>query len=174
MMHISFMFSTFRFGYTAPHMLTFCFTSVCVVSILRLQSLVAISNSKDPTYDNTPAATWSSVETNVGIICSCLPCLRPLMARCFPNVFSSNKYGANSGPHHNRSAYGRHSAGPDTMLSAIDAKHSRRSSDTDNHDDRIQVTTEVHVSVEGKYDKESQIERQSSTETLVRDIRNVL
>jgi hypothetical protein len=29
---------------------------VCIVSILRLQSLVAISNSDDPTWDNPPAA----------------------------------------------------------------------------------------------------------------------
>lgn len=65
--------------------------AVCVVSILRLQSLVKISNSKDPTYDNPPAASWSSVETNVGIICSCLPLLRPLMTRYLPHVFTSYK-----------------------------------------------------------------------------------
>jgi hypothetical protein len=52
---------------------------------------VAISNSSDPTYDNPPAATWSSVETNVGIICSCLPLLRPLVLRWLPDSLSSYK-----------------------------------------------------------------------------------
>jgi hypothetical protein len=52
---------------------------------------VAISNSSDPTYDNPPAATWSSVETNVGIICSCLPLLRPLVVRWLPDSLSSYK-----------------------------------------------------------------------------------
>ncbi|KAF2993176.1 hypothetical protein E8E13_000879 [Curvularia kusanoi] len=64
---------------------------VCVVSIVRLQSLVAISNSDDPTYDNPPAATWSSVETNIGIICSCLPLLRPLGKHWMPGLVSTYK-----------------------------------------------------------------------------------
>lgn len=62
---------------------------VCIVSILRLQSLVIISNSTDPTFDNPPAATWSSIETNVGLICACLPALRPLLSQLFPRVFPS-------------------------------------------------------------------------------------
>ncbi|KAF2193413.1 hypothetical protein K469DRAFT_712164 [Zopfia rhizophila CBS 207.26] len=152
---------------------------VCVVSILRLQSLVAISNSEDQTFDNPPAATWSSVETNVGIICSCLPCLRPLMARCFPGRFSSaQKSSPNSALPYNRSAYGRQSAGPDTVLGPVGTKYSRSSSDDENRD--IQVITEVHVQVEDKIDhheradsrdyKEIHVERGSSTETLVREV----
>ncbi|KAF2739810.1 hypothetical protein EJ04DRAFT_294907 [Polyplosphaeria fusca] len=153
---------------------------VCVVSILRLQSLVAISNSKDQTYDNPPAATWSSVETNIGIICSCLPCLRPLVARVLPNVFSTtHKYGPNSVRPYNRSGYGRQSEGPATQLDAMDSKYSRDSSEADRRGDRIQVTTEVHVKVEDKdgrdagnpsTEKEVGMERGSSTESLVRDV----
>ncbi|GMF81234.1 unnamed protein product [Aspergillus oryzae] len=29
------------------------------------------------------------IEINVGIICACLPTMRPLLARCFPRIFSS-------------------------------------------------------------------------------------
>ncbi|KAF2468559.1 uncharacterized protein BDR25DRAFT_335393 [Lindgomyces ingoldianus] len=151
---------------------------VCVVSILRLQSLVAISNSSDPTFDNPPAASWSSVETNVGIICSCLPCLRPLMARYFPGIFSSKfKSGPNSSRMFGRSLYGRQSAGPSTVLGGIElkgSKDSRPSSDVGNHDnrdDRIQVVTEFHVRVEDKNDRYSnsgekgiRTDRGSSTE----------
>lgn len=63
---------------------------VCIVSILRLQSLVTISNSTDPTFDNPPAATWSSIEINVGLICASLPALRQLLSQLFPSVFSSS------------------------------------------------------------------------------------
>lgn len=60
---------------------------VCLISIVRLQSLVRISNSLDPTFDNPPAATFSAVEANVGIICACLPYMRPLLSTMFPTYF---------------------------------------------------------------------------------------
>lgn len=63
--------------------------SVCIISIIRLQSLVAISNSKDPTFDNTRAAILSAVETNVAIITACLPFFRPLLSRMMPKQFPS-------------------------------------------------------------------------------------
>lgn len=59
--------------------------SVCLVSIIRLQTLVSISNSTDPTFDNPPAAMLSAIETNVGIICGCLPSMRPLLASILPS-----------------------------------------------------------------------------------------
>ncbi|KAF1977902.1 hypothetical protein BU23DRAFT_452096, partial [Bimuria novae-zelandiae CBS 107.79] len=60
---------------------------VCLVSIIRLQTLVAVSNSTDPTFDNPPAAMLSAIETNVGIICACLPSMRPLLASMMPSFF---------------------------------------------------------------------------------------
>ncbi|ORY11593.1 hypothetical protein BCR34DRAFT_447226, partial [Clohesyomyces aquaticus] len=60
---------------------------VTLISIIRLQTLVRISNSKDPTFDNPPAATFSAVETNVGIVTACLPSLRPLLAHMLPSYF---------------------------------------------------------------------------------------
>lgn len=35
----------------------------------------------DPTYTSIDPSTWSSVEQSVGIICACLPTLRPLIRR---------------------------------------------------------------------------------------------
>ncbi|KAF2262370.1 hypothetical protein CC78DRAFT_582671 [Lojkania enalia] len=60
---------------------------VCLISIIRLHSLVRISNSSDPTFDNPPAATLSAVETNVGIVCACLPSIRPLLSAILPAYF---------------------------------------------------------------------------------------
>jgi len=64
---------------------------VCIISVIRLQALVAISNSTDPTFDNPPAATLSAVETNVGIITACLPALRPLLSIMMPGCFPPTK-----------------------------------------------------------------------------------
>ncbi|KAK9859080.1 hypothetical protein MYU51_016067 [Penicillium brevicompactum] len=62
---------------------------VCITSIVRLVSLKKISDSMDPTYDNVGAASWSAIECNTGIICACLPTLKPLIARVFPGMITT-------------------------------------------------------------------------------------
>ncbi|CAI7576473.1 unnamed protein product [Penicillium bialowiezense] len=62
---------------------------VCITSIVRLVSLKKISDSSDPTYDNVGAASWSAIECNTGIICACLPTLKPLIARIFPGMVTT-------------------------------------------------------------------------------------
>ncbi|KAL5414765.1 hypothetical protein PMIN04_008888 [Paraphaeosphaeria minitans] len=69
---------------------------VCLVSIIRLQTLVSISNSMDPTFDNPPAAMLSAIETNVGIICACLPSMRPLLTSMMPVCFPEGSQYHNS------------------------------------------------------------------------------
>ncbi|CZR68873.1 related to integral membrane protein PTH11 [Phialocephala subalpina] len=66
-------------------------TFVTAVSILRLQSLVLFANSQNPTWDNVPVGYWSTMEINVGIICSCMPSIRLLLIRAFPKVMSTTK-----------------------------------------------------------------------------------
>ncbi|EME88231.1 uncharacterized protein MYCFIDRAFT_110067, partial [Pseudocercospora fijiensis CIRAD86] len=48
----------------------------CVISIIRLQSLYVIANTKDVSWNNGLAAIWSNVEMNTAILCSCLPTVR--------------------------------------------------------------------------------------------------
>lgn len=62
----------------------------CVVSILRLPALYAVSKTNDTTWDNPLAAIWSSLEVNSGILCSCLPTLKGCVSRYFPKFFPSN------------------------------------------------------------------------------------
>ncbi|KAJ5199292.1 hypothetical protein N7472_004496 [Penicillium cf. griseofulvum] len=62
---------------------------VCITSIVRLISLKKIADSSDPTFDNVGAASWSAIECNTGIICACLPTLKPLIARIFPGMIST-------------------------------------------------------------------------------------
>ncbi|KAL4922250.1 hypothetical protein BDW62DRAFT_196942 [Aspergillus aurantiobrunneus] len=75
---------------------------VLVTSILRLHSLLVISDSKDPTYDNVGAATWSAVECNVAIICACLPATRAFISKLIPRVFSTGKSKNTTNPYTNQ------------------------------------------------------------------------
>jgi hypothetical protein len=61
--------------------------SVCLSSIIRLHSLVRIANSLDPTFDVPNAAMFSAIELNIGILCACLPTLRPLLSAMLPSYF---------------------------------------------------------------------------------------
>jgi hypothetical protein len=65
---------------------------VCLTSILRLKALYEISVSTDVTWDNTPAAYWSSLECNCSVVAACLPTLRKTISRFFPRFFSSDTH----------------------------------------------------------------------------------
>ncbi|CEO60815.1 hypothetical protein PMG11_05335 [Penicillium brasilianum] len=69
---------------------------VLITSILRLSSLLVISNSTDPTYDNVGAAEWSAIECNVAIICASLPSTRAFLSNLLPHVFSTGSNGYHS------------------------------------------------------------------------------
>ncbi|KAJ5495216.1 hypothetical protein N7539_000332 [Penicillium diatomitis] len=62
---------------------------VCITSIIRLTALKKIADSLDPTYDNVGAASWSAIECNTGIICACLPTLKPLLSKILPGLVST-------------------------------------------------------------------------------------
>ena len=66
------------------------------MSILRIVSFGSAILT-DPTYTSIGPETWSSIEQSVGIICACLPTLRPLFRRLYgPSGISSD--GATSAP----------------------------------------------------------------------------
>lgn len=55
-----------------------------------------MSETDDISWNNPLAAIWSSTETNVGIICSCLPTLKGCVSRVVPRLLSSTESGARS------------------------------------------------------------------------------
>lgn len=63
--------------------------SVTVVSGLRLQSIVHLDRANNPTRDFTAIIYWSSIEQDVGILCSCMPALRKMLIRAYPLAFAS-------------------------------------------------------------------------------------
>ena len=64
------------------------------MSILRLQSLVVFSHSRNSTWGFLDVAIWSAIEACVSIICACLPHIRLLLVRLFPVLTSSSKGGS--------------------------------------------------------------------------------
>ncbi|OLN81844.1 hypothetical protein CCHL11_06972 [Colletotrichum chlorophyti] len=72
--------------------LMFCVgTFVTVVSILRLQTLVAFATSHNPTWDQFAVAAWSTVEINVGIMCACMPSMRVILVHFFPKFLATTQ-----------------------------------------------------------------------------------
>lgn len=64
-------------------MLTHHRHSTCAISILRIQFLQL---SEDATWDNVESAGWSVGELCSGLICSCLPTMRPLLHKWVPSL----------------------------------------------------------------------------------------
>ncbi|KAK6535754.1 hypothetical protein TWF281_000006 [Arthrobotrys megalospora] len=56
------------------------------VSCARLYTIKIFTTSPDPIYDATPINNWTSIEMGLGVICACIPTLRPL----FPKMRSDD------------------------------------------------------------------------------------
>ncbi|KAL6707818.1 hypothetical protein ACN47E_003718 [Coniothyrium glycines] len=65
-------------------------TIVCVASCIVLVILVRWpANSTQIPYDYATFCIWGVVEVNIAIVSGCVPLLRPVIRRVFPNIFSA-------------------------------------------------------------------------------------
>ena len=71
--------------------------SVCVTSIVRLDSLRTFGLTADPTWDNIPTTFWSTLETTTAIFCACMPSIRAGLVRLFPKVLGSTTHPISTG-----------------------------------------------------------------------------
>ncbi|KAG8411888.1 hypothetical protein J3458_015183 [Metarhizium acridum] len=69
---------------------------ITIVSMLRLKSLVHFANSYNPTWDQWSVVFWSTIEVSVGFICTCLPALRLILMRMYPQTFKPDSCGSSS------------------------------------------------------------------------------
>lgn len=62
--------------------------SVCIVSIIRLITLIDVETSPimDPTYAGATLSYWTCVELNTATSCACIMTLKPLIVRVFPKL----------------------------------------------------------------------------------------
>lgn len=93
---------------------TFSFGAfVAVVDVIRIAylqsaSVARLQNTRDSRGDFSWIASlsfmWSAIEVHVGIICACVPGVKPLVAKVFPNLLGRIKHnseltrGSGSGP----------------------------------------------------------------------------
>jgi hypothetical protein len=89
-------------------------TADTIISIVRLYSLIIFTSTDNITYDYFDVSIWSSIEICVGIICTCMPTIRQVLAKLFPSVMGGN------------TSYGRgQSPDPKSLLSGAGGVHSR-------------------------------------------------
>ncbi|KXS99891.1 hypothetical protein AC578_4480 [Pseudocercospora eumusae] len=62
--------------------------SVCIITIIRLYSLYAVTISNDDSYDNPQAAIYSTIEIAATIIFGCLPAYNAFVAQHFPDFWN--------------------------------------------------------------------------------------
>ncbi|PMD26717.1 hypothetical protein NA56DRAFT_685042 [Hyaloscypha hepaticicola] len=146
---------------------------VCLVSVLRLQSLYVISKSLDPTYDNVGASIWSNIEVYTGIICASLPAVKPVVGKLFPKLLSSTRSDTNR-TNFPDSGFGNNSSVRPIRLHDVDASGNtvtrvqakeRRESDYDlressssgNLGKDIFVATSMRQDVESNAESRSQV-----------------
>lgn len=108
------------------------FYSVTVVSALRLQSIVHLDRANNPTRDLTAIVYWSSIEQDVGVLCSCMPVLRKLLVRAYPLAFASKN--RSSRRHYDYGSHGNDKAGglKAKVTMESDMNHSQKSKNTHN------------------------------------------
>ncbi|KAK1148344.1 hypothetical protein N8T08_010154 [Aspergillus melleus] len=78
---------------------------VCITSILRITTLDIATSYLDITWNSIESSKWTVIESNLGIICACLPSLRRPLSFLFPHLFgkfsrSANYAAAASAPNH--------------------------------------------------------------------------
>ncbi|RDW91582.1 hypothetical protein BP5796_02747 [Coleophoma crateriformis] len=61
---------------------------VTIISIMRLDSLLAFGSSTNITWVYVPVSYWTTIEIYVGIICVCMPAIQPLLKKVFPGILS--------------------------------------------------------------------------------------
>jgi hypothetical protein len=147
---------------------------VCVVSILRLNALIILSeHPDDQSFYSAATAYWSNIEINLGIVCASLPALKPLVVKVIPGFstrHSSRGYGTGHSNRKNRN-YGIGSKvthGPHNDDDALAVKTTKANAfasrcDQDDLGRQIYVTQQV----EQRYEKSGQSSDTESQKDLV-------
>ncbi|KAL2870903.1 uncharacterized protein BJX67DRAFT_389799 [Aspergillus lucknowensis] len=70
---------------------------VTLVSIIRLETLIAFANTTNLTWDYVQLGYWSTIEIHVGVICACMPAIRALFRRIWPRIFGDTANAVSKG-----------------------------------------------------------------------------
>ncbi|KAK2803990.1 hypothetical protein FQN50_006796 [Emmonsiellopsis sp. PD_5] len=84
------------------------------ISSYRVAMLKIFATSSNATWDHATPGFWSLAEVDVGLVCLCLPPIRPLLSHYFPKVFGSRPAGSS------RTLTGPQSVGPKTKRGELE------------------------------------------------------
>ena len=62
--------------------------SVCIISVFRIIYISTGVQFLDITYSKIPTDIYSILELTIGIICACLPIMRPIISKALPTFHS--------------------------------------------------------------------------------------
>lgn len=82
---------------------------VVIVSFIRLAQFIKSNGATDFSWENVSLGAWSITECCIGIVCSSVPALKPLVIRFFPKFGSTN-----SGTRSQTGGQSRNRTGADT------------------------------------------------------------
>ncbi|KAL9604927.1 MAG: hypothetical protein Q9219_000115 [cf. Caloplaca sp. 3 TL-2023] len=93
---------TFSFGafVAAVDVVRIAYLQSASLNRLRSGSESSLANQRDFSWIASLSFMWSAIEVDVGIICACVPGIKPLAAKVFPNLLGRIK--------HVRGSYGHH------------------------------------------------------------------
>ncbi|KAL8992472.1 MAG: hypothetical protein Q9169_007079 [Polycauliona sp. 2 TL-2023] len=93
---------TFSFGafVTAVDVVRIAYLQNASLSRARGTSGSSIANQRDFSWIASLSFMWSAIEVDVGIICACVPGVKPLAAKLFPKLLGRIKHARDYGYHH--------------------------------------------------------------------------
>ncbi|EEQ84351.2 uncharacterized protein BDCG_01156 [Blastomyces dermatitidis ER-3] len=62
---------------------------VCITSVLRSMKLDVATKNFDVTWSSIDSSMWTIFETNIAIICACMPTFKAPISKIFPRAFDS-------------------------------------------------------------------------------------
>lgn len=66
-----------------------CGVVVCVAGVFRMVYLQRYFTNIDLLWDAALTTSMGIVEVNIGVVCGCLPCVKPLLVKLMPSLFGS-------------------------------------------------------------------------------------
>ncbi|KAL9578577.1 MAG: hypothetical protein Q9212_005628 [Teloschistes hypoglaucus] len=93
---------TFSFGFfvAAVDVVRIAYLQSASVSRVEHDGNSSLANQRDFSWIASLSFMWSAVEVDVGIICACVPGIKPLAAKVFPTLFRRIKHPRSSGNHY--------------------------------------------------------------------------
>ena len=145
------------------------------------------AQANDPSYTGAITLQWTAVETGVGIICACLPLLRPLLNALIPwfaqrtargttrPTYNVQGYGGTAGTtfsNHNNHTWDHWGKGQNVVMNNISSRRpdsvtSSEAAITDGITRKVDFSTSVETHEDGDSEKDKQIGRVISHDHLV-------